>query len=95
MSTLRLRVTGPAAGVEALANALHGLDTVEAVVEVADLMPHMDDADSSSAGLPDDDFGNVHALEVLLVSDHEQPARTLASEVAMQQGLVLEFVDRF
>ena len=36
----------------------------EHVEEVADLMPHIDDSDSSSAGLPDDAGPGVHELEV-------------------------------
>ena len=51
MPTLRLRVTGSEDDARAIINLLQSLDGIEHVEEIADLMPHMDDADSSSAGL--------------------------------------------
>ena len=36
----------------------------QADARFADLMPHMDDEDSSSAGLPDDQGPGIHELEV-------------------------------
>jgi hypothetical protein len=50
---MRLRVTGSEDDARAIINLLQSLDGIEHVEEVADLMPHMDDADSSSAGLSD------------------------------------------
>lgn len=64
MPQLRLRITGHENDARAIANLLSSLDGVEHVEEVADLMPHMDDADSSSAGLPDDASPGTHELEV-------------------------------
>jgi hypothetical protein len=45
-------------------NLLQSLDGIEHVEEVADLMPHMDDADSSSAGLSDISGPDVHEIEI-------------------------------
>lgn len=64
MPTLRMRVTGGEDDVRAMMNLLQSLDGIEHVEEVADLMPHMDDADSSSAGLSDIAGPDVHEIEI-------------------------------
>ena len=64
MPTLRMRVTGGEDDVRAMMNLLQSLDGIEHVEEVADLMPHMDDADSSSAGLSDVAGPDVHEIEI-------------------------------
>lgn len=64
MPTLRMRVTGGEDDVRAMMNLLQSLDGIEHVEEVADLMPHMDDADSSSAGLSDISGPDVHEIEI-------------------------------
>ena len=55
MPIVRLRVTGNEYAVSDLMHALEAIEGIERIEEVADLMPHMDDDDSSSAGLPDDE----------------------------------------
>ncbi|RZA22104.1 MAG: hypothetical protein EOP93_01150 [Lysobacteraceae bacterium] len=64
MPLLRLRVTGSDDAVRAISNLLLSLDGIEHVEEIDDLMPHMDDADSSSAGLSDVGGPDTHELEV-------------------------------
>ena len=64
MPMLRLRVTGSEDHVRAISNLLQSLDGIVHVEDVADLMPHMDDADSSSAGLSDLSGPDNHALEI-------------------------------
>jgi len=64
MPMLRLRLTGSDDDTRAIINLLQSLDGIEHVEEVADLMPHMDDADSSSAGLSDTEGPDVHELEI-------------------------------
>ena len=64
MPLLRLRITGSEDDVRAIGNLLQSLDGVEHVEEVDDLMPHMDDADSSSAGLSDLSGPDTHELEI-------------------------------
>jgi hypothetical protein len=59
-----MRVTGGEDDVRAMMNLLQSLDGIEHVEEVADLMPHMDDADSSSAGLSDISGPDVHEIEI-------------------------------
>ena len=53
MPTLRMRLTGSEDDTRAVINLLQSLDGIEHVEEVGDMMAHMDDADSSSAGLSD------------------------------------------
>ena len=96
MTTIRLRATGPRTGFDALLAALHGVEGVERVEELADLMPHMDDDDSSSAGLSDDmPGGDLHAVEVETASSHADRVRATADDIGAQYGLVLEYVDDF
>ena len=64
MPMMRLRVTGSEGDARAIGNLLGSIEGIEHVEEVADLMPHMDDADSSSAGLPDDQGPGIHELEI-------------------------------
>ena len=64
MPILRLRLTGSDDDARAVINLLQSLDGIEHVEEVADLMPHMDDVDSSSAGLSDISGPDVHELEI-------------------------------
>lgn len=64
MPLMRLRLTGSEDAARAIGNLLTSIDGVEHVEEIADLMPHMDDPDSSSAGLPDDAGPGMQMLEV-------------------------------
>lgn len=64
MPTMRLRLTGSEDDVRAMMNLLQSLEGIEHVEEVADLMPRMDDADSSSAGLHDTRGPDAHEIEV-------------------------------
>lgn len=65
MPTMRLRVTGSEEDARTFMNLMQSLEGIEHVEEVADLMPHMDDPDSSSAGLSDLNGPDVHGIEVL------------------------------
>lgn len=95
MRTLRFRLTGPASGVAMMMATLEGLEHVDRVEEVGDLMSGMRD-DSSSADLADDDVGDVHDIEVHASSAHSTDhVRDLIEIRAMQLGLALEFVDEF
>ena len=64
MPMMRIRLTGSEDDVRAITNLLQSLDGIEHVEEIDDLMPHMDDADSSSAGLSDVEGPDTHELEV-------------------------------
>ena len=96
MPIVRIRVTGSETAAGALITVLHGLDGIEHIEQVADLMSHMDDDDSSSAGLVDDIGPGVHAIEIE-VRDHElaERVRDVASEAAERLDTTIEFVDEF
>lgn len=96
MPTVRIRLIGSETDANALITLLHGLDGIEHIEQVADLMPHMDDEDSSSAGLPDDMGTGVHAIEIE-VPDHflAERVRELADNAAESLDTSIEFVDEF
>ena len=96
METLRIRVTGSETAANALITLVHGCDGIERVEEVADLMPHMDDADSSSAGLPDDMGPGIHDIEIE-AADHAAAAavRERIDSSADQLRATVEYVDEF
>lgn len=94
MPLLRLRITGSDDDARAIGNLVNSLDGIEHVEEVADLMPHMDDADSSSAGLPDDTGPGVHELEI----DAPNPStankvREAVEALAFDLDVLVEFED--
>ena len=96
MPTLRMRVTGGESDVRAMMNLLQSLDGIEHVEEVGDLMPHMDDADSSSAGLSDLVGAQVHDIEV--EAPNEEGVRRVqdtAELVARQLDGMVEFLEEF
>jgi hypothetical protein len=74
-----MRVTGGEDDVRAMMNLLQSLDGIEHVEEVGDLMPHMDDADSSSAGLSDISGPDAHEIEI--EAPNESTARKVREAV--------------
>jgi hypothetical protein len=64
MPILRIRITGSEDDARAISNLLSSLDGVEHIEETDDLMPHLDDEDSSSAGLSDELGPGIHELEI-------------------------------
>jgi len=96
MPTVRLRVTGNEYAVSDLMHALEAIDGIERIEEVADLMPHMDDDDSSSAGLPDDESPGLHDIEI--EAPNEEAVRRIhrvVEVIAEQTESVIEIVDEF
>lgn len=96
MGMLRFRLTGPEAGLASMMSALEGIDNVDRVEEVGDLMGGMRD-DSSSAQLSDDiGYSAAHDVEV-----HASSADALADvhaaieRAAAELGVAVEFVDEF
>src|SRR5690606_18576122 len=70
MPQLRIRIIGNQDDLRAVADLLQSIEGIEHVEEVADLMPRMDDEDSSSAGLSDDNGPGAHDLEVDATNDY-------------------------
>jgi len=64
MALFRFRISGSDDDARTIINLLQSLDGIERVEEVDDLMPHMDDPDSSSAGLHDTRGDGTHEVEV-------------------------------
>ena len=64
MALLRLRIVSSEDNVRSIMNLLQSLEGIEHVEEIADLMPRMDDPDSSSAGLHDSRGADTHEVEV-------------------------------
>ena len=96
MPVVRIRVTGSEDMADALITVLHGIDRIERVEQVADLMPHMDDEDSSSAGLTDDIGPGVHAIEIQVPDQKAaEQVREVADRAAEQLDATIEFVDEF
>ncbi|HEY5971770.1 MAG TPA: hypothetical protein VIT22_07315 [Pseudoxanthomonas sp.] len=96
MPTVRLRVTGDDEAASQLMHALGAIEGIEHVEEVADLMPHMDDEDSSSAGLPDDASPGLHNIEI--EAPNEEGVRRIhaaVEQVAEQTGSAIEIVEEF
>lgn len=96
MPTVRLRFTGSDRQLDAMVHALESIEGIEHVEEVGDLMAHMDDEDSSSAGLSDLAGPTVHDIEVGAPNaEGVRRVHDAAALVARQLGSVVEFVDEF
>ena len=92
MPQLRIRIIGSSDDLRAVADLLQSVEGIEHVEEVADLMPRMDDEDSSSAGLSDDIGPGTHELEVDAPNDYTAgQVRAAVEELAIRLGLVVEF----
>ncbi|MEO5628778.1 MAG: hypothetical protein ABIQ62_03275 [Thermomonas sp.] len=92
MALIKMRLTGSDDDIRTISNLLQSLDGIEHVEEVADLMPHMDDPDSSSAGLSDVAGPGLHSIEV----DAPNPAtarrvREVVQNLAFDLDVLVEF----
>ena len=97
MIPVRMRFTGNEDTAREIINLVTSLEGVEHVEEVADLMPHMDDEDSSSAGLSDNlQGGGFHSIEVEAPNENTaRRVREIAEAAAREAGSALEFVEDF
>ncbi|MDQ7761036.1 hypothetical protein GIY21_18390 [Xanthomonas sontii] len=92
MPQLRIRITGSEEDARAIINLLSSLEGIEHVEEIDDLMPHMDDDDSSSAGLPDDQGPGTHEVEVEAGNAATaQKVREAVEALAFELDVVVEF----
>ena len=99
MPNVCLRLTASSDDARAMINALQSLDDIEHVEEIHDLMPHMDDEDSSSAGLPDDMGPGIHDIEVEAPDEHsaarvKRMAEKVANELNLRSKLWTNFSPR-
>lgn len=92
MPMLHLRLTGSEDTARAMMNLLQSLDGIEHVEEVGDLMPHMDDADSSSAGLSDVGGPDMHQIEIDAPNDSTaRKVREAVEALAFDLDALVEF----
>ena len=92
MSMLRIRLTGSDDTARAVINLLQSLNGIEHVEEIGDLMPHMDDPDSSSAGLHDERGGEMHEIEIEVGNDAtRRKVREAVEALAFDLDAVVEF----
>lgn len=95
MATVQFRLTASEDDTAALMNRVSALEGIESVEEIADLMPHMDDPDSSSAGLSDDIGPGTHLVAIEAEDDDGiRRALDVAQEAARSLGIVLEVEER-
>lgn len=92
MSLLRIRICGSSDDARAISDLLLSLEGIEHVEEIDDLMSHMDDEDSSSAGLSDLGGPGTHEIEIE-VGNHatELKVRDTVQELAVQLDIFVEF----
>ncbi len=95
MATVQFRLTASDDDVADLINRVSALKGVDSVEEIADLMPHMDDPDSSSDGLSDNDGPGTHLVVVHADDDENlRHALDVAQDSASALGIVLEVEER-
>lgn len=94
MTQLRMRLTASDDETMQLINRISSVEGIDSVEEIDDLMPHMDDEDSSSAGLSDDIGPGTH---LLLVHGENESDVKLAQDVAFasarEMGIAVELVE--
>lgn len=94
MTQLRMRLTANNDDTMQLINRISSVEGIESVEEIGDLMPHMDDADSSSAGLTDNIGPGTHLILVHGESDNDLKfALDVAFASAREMGIVVELVE--
>lgn len=96
MAILRFRITGSPDARDQVISQLEGIEQIERIEEVADMMPAMNDDDSSSAGLAENTTADVYAFEVEIErEDDVDLVRRVAEVEAREAGAVLEIVEEF
>lgn len=91
MATLRLRLSSSETEARQLGSQLADIDGVERVEHLSNLMPQMDDPDSSSAGLVADRGPASQVLEVEYSDPNCAPSIHKAAErFAIRHGAALE-----
>lgn len=96
MDMLRLRISGPRPIIEQLVELLGEIEGIDRAEAIDDLMPHLDDEDSSSAGLAENQGDDVAQVEVEAEDDQAlERARETALEGARRAGLAVEVVEEF
>lgn len=94
MQTLNCRITSAPGVADRIAGLVADIEGVERATVMADLVPHMDDPDSSSAGLAENASTEPADLEIELADDDAaQDIRVAIERLTRQQGAALEWID--
>lgn len=94
MPTVHLRLTASEDIAAEMINLISSLDGIESAEEIDDLMSHMDDDDSSSAGSVEDIGPGFHAIEVETSNETTaRRVRDVAEALARDRGVALEIID--
>ena len=92
MAMIKMRLTGSQDEIRMISNLLQSLDGIEHVEEIGDLMPHMDDPDSSSAGLSDLSGPDMHEIEVDVPNEATgRKVRQAVEALAFDLDILVEF----
>ncbi|WP_426702664.1 hypothetical protein ACPPVV_06595 [Rhodanobacter sp. Col0626] len=95
MPTIRFRLTGSRDDADAVMTALHGIDRIERVEEIDDMMPGMREDSSSSESVSDSE-GQVYCIEVDTPNDQlADIVRGSAEVIAHDREAGIEFTDEF
>jgi hypothetical protein len=95
MPMVRFRLSGSRDDADSVINVLHGIEDVEHVEEVDDLVPKMRD-DSSSSELVDDSESSLFYIEVDAPDEViAEVVRGVAERAARNLGAAVEFTDEF
>lgn len=92
MPRIQLRITGDRDVFEDVLTAIHGIDRVERVEEIDDIMNDYRD-DSSSQNLSDDMSSRTYTLEVGVPNERiGERVREIAEETAGTREAAIEFI---
>jgi hypothetical protein len=95
MPMVRFRLIGNRADADAVIAAVHGIDDIEHVEEIDDLIPGMREDSSSSESVSDSE-GQVYFIEVDTTNDQlADTVRGSAEVIANDRDAGIEFVDEF
>lgn len=95
MPMIRFRLTGSRDDADAVIAALHGIDRIERVEEIDDMMPGMREDSSSSESVSDSE-GQVYCIEVDAPNDQlADIVRGSAEVIAHDREAGIEFTDEF
>jgi hypothetical protein len=95
MSMIRFRLIGSRADADAVIGGLHGIEDIEHVEEIDDLIPGMRDDSSSSESVSDNE-AHTYCIEVDAANDSlADIVRECAEVIASDCNAGIEFVDEF
>ena len=95
MPMVRFRLTGSRADADAMIAALHGINDIEHVEEIDDMMSGMRDDSSSSESVSDNE-AQLYRIEVDAPNDEiADTVRGSAEAIAHELDAGIEFTDEF